>query len=44
MAWRITEQEFVATLDANTPALTQAQIDELKKALPKRKIFHNAKK
>jgi hypothetical protein len=30
-------------LDGN-PDLTKAQIDELQKALPKCKIYHNAKK
>ena len=44
MAWRITEQEFVATLDANTPDLTKAQINELKKALPNYKIISNPTK
>jgi hypothetical protein len=44
MAWRITEQELVATLDTNTPDLTKAQIAELQKALPKCTIRSNPTK
>jgi len=39
---KLTQLKFLF-LDGNT-ALTKAQIDELQKALPKCKIYHNAKK